>query len=64
MDREVFSTAEVQIDLEEVIAAAKPCAMGVGCDEHGVCYAEAHGEPERCPQQDSNPTVDLAGMIG
>lgn len=23
--------------------------MGVGCDEYGVCYAEAHGEPIRCP---------------
>lgn len=25
------------------------CSMGVGCDEVGVCYAEAHGEPDRCP---------------
>lgn len=25
------------------------CDMGVGCDEVGVCYAEAHGQPERCP---------------
>ncbi len=24
--------------------------MGVGCDEYGVCYAEAHGEPGRCPR--------------
>lgn len=31
------------------IAIAGRCTMGVGCDEYGVCYAEAHGEPERCP---------------
>lgn len=24
------------------------CDLGVGCDEAGVCYADAHGEPERC----------------
>lgn len=29
-------------------AGAKPCDMGVGCDESGVCYAEANGEPDRC----------------
>jgi hypothetical protein len=23
--------------------------MGVGCDETGICYAAAHGEPEHCP---------------
>ena len=26
-----------------------PCTMGVGCDEYGVCYAEAHGDPTQCP---------------
>lgn len=25
------------------------CTMGVGCNEYGVCYAEAHGQPEQCP---------------
>jgi len=25
-----------------------PCDMGVGCDEAGVCYAAANGEPARC----------------
>lgn len=25
------------------------CSMGVGCDEWGVCYADAHGQPEQCP---------------
>jgi len=29
--------------------AGKQCSMGVGCDQHGVCYAEAHGQPEQCP---------------
>lgn len=24
------------------------CNMGVGCEEYGVCYAAAHGEPDRC----------------
>lgn len=30
-------------------ASAPRCSMGVGCDEYGVCYAEAHGQPEMCP---------------
>lgn len=24
------------------------CDMGVGCNEVGICYAAAHGEPDRC----------------
>jgi hypothetical protein len=28
----------------------KPCTMGVGCDEAGVCYAAAHGRPDECPK--------------
>lgn len=24
------------------------CNMGVGCEEAGICYAEAHGQPEQC----------------
>lgn len=24
--------------------------MGVGCDEYGICYAEAHGQPAQCPK--------------
>ncbi|CDY76130.1 hypothetical protein BGLT_05202 [Caballeronia glathei] len=33
------------------------CSMGVGCDEAGVCYAMAHGQPERCaaPQAECAP---------
>lgn len=44
---------------EAAIAAARgnparvlpntPCTMGVGCDEYGVCYADAHNQPEQCP---------------
>ena len=29
-------------------ATPKPCAMGVGCEEYGVCYASAHGRPDMC----------------
>lgn len=25
-----------------------PCTMGVGCDEYGACFADAHGRPEMC----------------
>jgi hypothetical protein len=35
--------------LAEAEAACKPCTMGVGCDEYGLCYAEAHGQPSQCP---------------
>ena len=32
------------------IEAPEPtyCALGVGCDEYGVCYAEIHMQPEQC----------------
>lgn len=30
------------------------CNMGVGCEEYGVCYASAHGEPERCGRPDGD----------
>jgi hypothetical protein len=36
-----------------------PCTMGVGCDEAGVCYAEAHGAPEKCPRTEPTPDPDL-----
>lgn len=29
-------------------AAVEQCDLGVGCDEAGVCYADAHGQPEKC----------------
>lgn len=28
-----------------------PCTLGVGCDEAGICYAVAHGQPEQCPRR-------------
>lgn len=24
------------------------CSLGVGCEEYGVCYADAHGDPDQC----------------
>lgn len=36
------------------------CDMGVGCEEAGVCYATAHGEPDRCGQ----PTAATADAQG
>lgn len=26
------------------------CSLGVGCDEAGICYADAVGRPEMCPR--------------
>lgn len=26
----------------------RPCSLGVGCEQYGVCYADAHGQPEKC----------------
>jgi hypothetical protein len=37
------------------IDAPKPCDMGVGCDTAGVCFAAAHGEPERCSGWENPP---------
>lgn len=37
-------------DLEERDAQERQsCTLGVGCDETGICYAVAHGQPEQCP---------------
>lgn len=44
--RETDQTGETR----HVSVASGPCTMGVGCDEYGVCYADAHGEPERCEE--------------
>lgn len=32
----------------------RPCNMGVGCEEMGVCYASANGHPERCGKSDAH----------
>ena len=47
--------------LSEEIRALQPpvhaqCDMGVGCEEVGVCYAEANGKPERCPARGCTQT--------
>ena len=31
-----------------LVAVAGPCSLGVGCEQYGVCYADAHGKPEEC----------------
>lgn len=28
------------------------CSLGVGCEQSGVCYADAHGQPEQCGRED------------
>jgi hypothetical protein len=45
---------------DELIAR---CDMGVGCDEAGVCYAEAHGQPERCPKSVSTVVRISVGNV-
>ena len=47
-------TTQQQTERDEALIAEaeKPvpqgCTLGVGCDEYGICYAEAHGQPEQC----------------
>lgn len=36
-------------DYAELGIRRERCTLGVGCDEAGVCYAAAHGQPGRCP---------------
>lgn len=38
------------------------CSLGVGCDEYGVCYADAHGEPDRCGchPQENQPMISIS----
>ncbi len=38
------------------------CNMGVGCDEAGVCYAAANGDPAQCPK--ASPTPDSSAVSG
>ncbi len=42
--------------------ATEPCTMGMGCDEAGVCYAAAQGEPERCPKY-PDATEQVASIL-
>lgn len=36
------------------MSRSQHCILGVGCDEAGVCYAAALGEPERCPRDSAS----------
>ena len=38
-----------------VAKESQRCSLGVGCDEYGVCYAIAHGQPEQCGKLDAEP---------
>ena len=31
------------------------CNLGVGCDESGICYADAHGQSEMCGRAGEQP---------
>ena len=38
-------------EVQDERGAIANCSMGVGCDEMGICYANANGKPENCPKQ-------------
>lgn len=35
---------------------SRPCTLGVGCQEWGVCYAAAHGDDSKCDARPDEPT--------
>lgn len=39
------------------------CNLGVGCEEWGVCYAEAHGEPQQCGVKGKNQMASIIDMV-
>ena len=39
------------------------CTMGVGCDEYGVCYADAHGQPWQCPHYVAPTSAEIAKAL-
>ncbi len=39
------------------------CTMGVGCDEYGTCYADAHGQPWQCPHWVAPTAAELAAAL-
>lgn len=50
-------------ELKRVTGA--PCDLGVGCDEAGACYADAHGSPQECGRPSAaEADDDLADLIG
>ena len=40
------------------------CTMGVGCDEAGVCYAAANGQPDQCPRRPRRCETNFVGGMG
>lgn len=38
------------------------CNMGVGCNEYGVCYADAYDAPLRCPQYQPTYAVMILAL--
>ena len=42
------SPAVISLDRAPISPSPVGCDMGVGCEEAGVCYAQANDQPERC----------------
>jgi hypothetical protein len=61
----------VQVDLRNGLLRGKAqneeprvrhsCNIGVGCEETGICYAEANGQPEQCGRPTAEPVAQPAG---
>jgi len=47
-----FANTRAPADLRSALEAEtiERCNMGVGCEQYGVCYAEANGQPGQCPK--------------
>ena len=50
-------------DAQPAPAPVHPCTMGVDCEEAGVCYASANGQPEQCGAHPPAPAADGAGEL-
>ncbi len=40
-----------------------PCSMDIGCDEAGVCFAAANGQPDRCPAHTIEIFLEVAELV-
>lgn len=48
-------------DVAPFLVSGEACTLGVGCEQYGVCYAEAHGQPDQCGRAAASPPpVDRA----
>jgi hypothetical protein len=56
-----WKAALAEHDAQPAPAPVHPCTMGVGCEEAGVCYASANGQPEQCGAHPPAPAADGAG---